>query len=140
LDSCLPKKLRGGGTNPEYMRTGGRENTATHGLLTLGSINHPFRKGPLKKVREERGKQKSPHWIQSVHHLTLTLNVPILGLNNDYNNHIVIVSILFVPGALPLGVKWLGREADHLHLLPRSKNVWSYISTPPIRLHVVVFS
>jgi hypothetical protein len=27
-----------------------------------------------------------------------------------------------------------------LHVVPRSKNVWSYISTPPIRLHGVVFS
>jgi hypothetical protein len=26
----------------------------------------------------------------------------------------------------------------HLHLLPRSKNEWSYTSTPPIRLHGVV--
>jgi hypothetical protein len=28
----------------------------------------------------------------------------------------------------------------HLHLVPRSKNAWSYISTPPIRLHGVVLS
>jgi hypothetical protein len=34
-------------------------------------------------------------------------------------------------GALPLGVKWPGREADrHLHLVPRSKNEWSYTPTP----------
>jgi hypothetical protein len=26
----------------------------------------------------------------------------------------------------------------HLHLVPRSKNEWSYISTSPIRLHGVV--
>jgi hypothetical protein len=28
----------------------------------------------------------------------------------------------------------------HLHLVPRSKNAWSYTSTPPIRLHGVVLS
>jgi hypothetical protein len=25
----------------------------------------------------------------------------------------------------------------HLHLVPRSKNAWSYTSTPPIRLHEI---
>jgi hypothetical protein len=38
--------------------------------------------------------------------------------------------IQWVPGALSLGVKRLGREAEHSpHLEPRSKNEWSYIST-----------
>jgi len=32
------------------------------------------------------------------------------------------------------------REGDHLHLVPTSKNEWSYTSTPPIRLHGVVLS
>jgi hypothetical protein len=44
-------------------------------------------------------------------------------------------------GALSLGVKSPGREADHLH--PSSaevKNAWSYTSTPPVRLHEVVLS
>jgi hypothetical protein len=39
--------------------------------------------------------------------------------------------IQWVPGALSLGVKWLGCEADHSP--PSStevKNVWSYTSTP----------
>jgi len=39
--------------------------------------------------------------------------------------------IQWVPGALSLGVKWHGREADHSP--PSSfevKNVWSYTSTP----------
>jgi hypothetical protein len=43
--------------------------------------------------------------------------------------------IQWVPGALSLGVKWPGQEADHS--LPSSaedKNVWSYTSTPPICL------
>jgi len=49
----------------------------------------------------------------------------------------------WVPGALSLGLKLLGREADHsppVPLVPKSKNAWSYTSTPPIRLHVVVLS
>jgi hypothetical protein len=49
--------------------------------------------------------------------------------------------IQWVPGALSLGVKRPVREADHhLHLVPRSKNEWSYTSTPPVRLHGVVLS
>jgi hypothetical protein len=46
-----------------------------------------------------------------------------------------------VQGALSLGVKRLGREADHSP--PSSaevKNAWIYTSTPPIRLHGVVLS
>jgi hypothetical protein len=49
--------------------------------------------------------------------------------------------IQWVPGALSLGVKRLGREADHSP--PSSfevKNAWSYTSTPPVRLHCVVLS
>jgi hypothetical protein len=45
----------------------------------------------------------------------------------------------WVPDALSLRVKWLGCEADHSP--PSSaevNNVWSYTSTPPIRLHGVV--
>jgi hypothetical protein len=38
----------------------------------------------------------------------------------------------------PLGVKRPGREADHSHPVPRSKNAWSYTSTLPIRLHGLV--
>jgi hypothetical protein len=49
--------------------------------------------------------------------------------------------IQWVLGALSLGVKRPGREADHLP--PSSaevKNAWSYTSTPPIRLHGMVLS
>jgi hypothetical protein len=56
--------------------------------------------------------------------------------------------IQWVPGALSLGVKRPGREADHLH--PSSAEVknlwsyggiaWSYTSTSPIRVHGVVLS
>jgi len=46
-----------------------------------------------------------------------------------------------VPGALSLGVKLLGREADHSPTCNAAvKNAWSCISTPPIRLHGVVLS
>jgi hypothetical protein len=40
-------------------------------------------------------------------------------------------------GSFP-GVKRPGRKADHSHLVLRSKNVWRYTSTPPIRLHGVI--
>jgi hypothetical protein len=49
--------------------------------------------------------------------------------------------IQWIPGALSLGVKWSGREADHSP--PSSaeiKDAWNYTSTAPIRLHGVVFS
>jgi hypothetical protein len=49
--------------------------------------------------------------------------------------------IQWVTGALSLGVKRLGREADNS--APSSaevKNEWSDTSTPPIRLHDVVLS
>jgi hypothetical protein len=49
--------------------------------------------------------------------------------------------IQWVPGALSLEVKRPGCEADYSpHLVPRSKNMWSYTSTPPIRPHGVVLS
>jgi hypothetical protein len=54
-----------------------------------------------------------------------------LGLNQPL--------IQWVPGALSLGVKRQGREADHL--LPSSaenKNAWNYTYTPPARLHGVL--
>jgi hypothetical protein len=44
--------------------------------------------------------------------------------------------IQWVPGALTLGIKRPGLEADHSP--PSSaevKNAWSYTSTPPVRLH-----
>jgi hypothetical protein len=50
-------------------------------------------------------------------------------------------SLKWVLGALSLGVKRPGCEADHS---PPSnadvKNAWSYTSAPPVRLHGVVFS
>jgi hypothetical protein len=46
-----------------------------------------------------------------------------------------------VPGALSLGVKWPGHEADHSATSSAEvKNVLSYTSTPPVCLHVVVLS
>jgi hypothetical protein len=49
--------------------------------------------------------------------------------------------IQWIRGALSLGVKRPGREADHSP--PSSaevKNAWNYTSNPPIRLHSVVLS
>jgi hypothetical protein len=52
----------------------------------------------------------------------------------------ILPPIQWVLGALSLRVKRPGRTADHL---PSSnvevKNAWSYTSTPPIRLHGLVF-
>jgi len=50
--------------------------------------------------------------------------------------------IQWVPGALSLGVKLLGREADR-HSPPSSakvKNAWSYTSVSSLHLHGVVLS
>jgi hypothetical protein len=46
--------------------------------------------------------------------------------------------IQWVLGALSLRVKRLGREADHSHLVPTSRNEWSYTSTPTIPFNSVV--
>jgi hypothetical protein len=49
--------------------------------------------------------------------------------------------IQWVIGALSLVVKRPGvKLTTHLHLVPRSKNAWSYTSTPPIRLNGVMLS
>jgi len=45
-------------------------------------------------------------------------------------------AIQWVPGAISLGAKWPGREADH----SPPKNEWSYTSILPLRLHGVVLS
>jgi hypothetical protein len=54
------------------------------------------------------------------------------GTKRNYLNPL----IQWVPGAVSLGVKL----TTHLHLVPRSKNVWNYTSTPPVRFHGVVLS
>jgi len=46
-----------------------------------------------------------------------------------------------IPGALSLGVKQPGSEADHSLLSSDEvKNAWNYTSTPTIRRHGVVLS
>jgi len=46
-----------------------------------------------------------------------------------------------LPGALSLGVKRPGREADHSPPFSAEvNNTWSYIPTPPIRLHGVMLN
>jgi hypothetical protein len=53
------------------------------------------------------------------------------------------------PPSYPMGTRgsfpggkagWGLKLTIHLHLVPRSKNEWSYTSIPPIRLHGVVHS
>jgi hypothetical protein len=47
------------------------------------------------------------------------------------------------PASYPMGTRGFlpgGKAITHFHLVPRSKNEWSYTSTPPIRLHGVVLS
>jgi hypothetical protein len=48
--------------------------------------------------------------------------------------------IQWVPGALSLGTESCRgvKLTTHLHLVPRSKNEWSYMSTLPIRPHGVL--
>jgi hypothetical protein len=61
------------------------------------------------------------------------------GMRNAYN--ILQLPIQWIPGALSLGVKRSGREADHSpSSSPEVKNAWNYISTPPVRLRGVVLS
>jgi len=49
--------------------------------------------------------------------------------------------IHWVLGALSLGVKQLGHEANHsLPSISEVKNAWSYTSTPPLCLHGMVLS
>jgi hypothetical protein len=70
----------------------------------------------------------------------------LVGAGNFSLHHLVqnssgAHSASYPPGALSLGIKRPGREADHSP--PSSaevKNAWSYTSTPPICLHGVVLS
>jgi hypothetical protein len=49
--------------------------------------------------------------------------------------------IQWVPGGLSLGLNRWWREADHsLASTAEVENAWSYISTPPIRIHGVMLS
>jgi hypothetical protein len=73
--------------------------------------------------------------------LTYLLNFSAYIYNTTAYIKILQQPIQWVPEALSLGVKRPGREADHSP--PSSaevKNAWSYISTPPLRLHGVVLS
>jgi hypothetical protein len=45
-----------------------------------------------------------------------------------------------LPVVINYFVKTGVKLTTHLHLVPRSKNAWSYTYTPPIRLHGVVLS
>jgi hypothetical protein len=89
---------------------------------------------------------------QSVEHWAMGWTIRVLGFDSWWGLGIFLFitisrmalgptqpPIQWVSGALSLGVKRPGREADHSP--PSSaevKNVWSYTSTPPIRLHGMV--
>jgi hypothetical protein len=65
--------------------------------------------------------------------LFTTVSIPPLGLTQP--------PIKWVPVALSLSVKRPGREADHSPSSSvEAKNAWSYTSTPPIHLHVMLLS
>jgi hypothetical protein len=65
--------------------------------------------------------------------LFTTVSRPIMGPTQP--------PIQWKTGTLSLGEKRPGRETDHSPLPSAEvKNAWSYIPTPPIRLHVVVLS
>jgi hypothetical protein len=55
--------------------------------------------------------------------LFVTASIPALGL--------IKPPIKWVTGALSQGVKL----TTHLHLVPKSKDKWSYTLTPPIRFN-----
>jgi len=49
--------------------------------------------------------------------------------------------IQWIQGAITLGVKWAGYEAEHsCPTKAKAKNVWNYTSTPPICLHGMVLN
>jgi len=76
-----------------------------------------------------------PYILESQHGLGIFLftTVSILALGPTQP------PIEWVSGALPLGVKQPGCEADHSPpSIAKVKNVWSYTSTPPISLHCMV--
>jgi hypothetical protein len=100
-----------------------------------------------------RCKLRTPIAIaQSILHLASHCTIGVLGF--DYRQVLGIFlftttsrpalgptqpPIQWVPGALSLGVKRPGCEADHSPpSVAEVKNAWSYTSTPPVRLHGVV--
>jgi hypothetical protein len=65
--------------------------------------------------------------------LFITLSTQALGPTQP--------TIEWLPVAVFLGVKRLGRESDHLSpSIAKVENVWSYTSPPPIRLHGAVLN
>jgi hypothetical protein len=65
--------------------------------------------------------------------LFTTVSSTALGLTQPLNQ--------WVLGALSMGVKWLGHEADHSTPSgAKVKNAWSYTSIPTISLHGMVLS
>jgi len=56
---------------------------------------------------------------------TLLLTYTVATIKTRFPQKIILLSLLML---------------THLHLVPRSQNEWSYITTPPVRLHGVVLS
>jgi hypothetical protein len=68
-----------------------------------------------------------------------------VGVRNFSLHHSVQNGFGAHPACYPMGTRgsFPGvkvKLTTHLHLVPRSKNEWSYISTPLVRLHGVVLS
>jgi hypothetical protein len=61
-----------------------------------------------------------------------TASIPVLGPTQP--------PIQWVPGALTSGVNRPGCEVDHSTPSNAEVNAWSYTSTPPVLLHVVVLN
>jgi hypothetical protein len=101
-----------------------------------GRLSHKFRDG--KQKCDDRHFVCRNEWK-----LIISRTVVYAISSPDVMRHRVVhgCPIQWLPGTLSLGVKRSRREADHSpHLMPRSKNEWSYTSTPPIRLHGVLLS
>jgi hypothetical protein len=81
------------------------------------------------------------HFLRNNYHIPMSLNAILETAQLNNLSTKMKPPTQWVSRILSLGIKRQGRElTTHLHLMPRSKNVWSYSSTLPIRLYGVVLS
>jgi hypothetical protein len=92
------------------------------------------------------------HGVVSVYFLRAAAELEIHNLTGGTGNFSLLhyvqsgsgahpASIQWVLGALSLGESgWGVRLTTHHLLMPRSRNVWRYTSTPPLHLHYVVLA
>jgi hypothetical protein len=67
------------------------------------------------------------------------VNLLVENTNNMNRNTGIILYVS--KGVFPRGKSgWGVKLTTHPHLVPRSKNAWSYTSTPPIHIHGMVLS